>query len=115
MRTSLLSIFLLSLALSLAAQDNCSNADILAKTGSWKRDPDVSLRPKNQAQITRSLDSISKIFQAAIPEPKGMEAAWYRAMGDALFPGWPAPYTFNSLYFCWYCNVHVHKLLLADE
>jgi len=115
----ILSATLLSLTLSsaLLAQDDCSEAAILAKRGSWKQDPNVGQSSgRDQAVVTRTLDSLGKLFKTAVPEPIGMEAAWYRAMNsDALFPGWPVRYTCNSLYYCWYCNKNLHKLMLGDE
>lgn len=100
----------------LPAQGDCSDADILGKKGTWEKRPDANLRyDKNQAQILRSLDTVSKLFLGAIPEPKGIKAAWYRTMQDPLLPGWPVAYNFNSLYFCWFCSKEMHKVALEDE
>ena len=111
-------LFLLSFALpaALLAQDDCSDAAILEKKGTWEKHPDANLRPdRNQVQILRFLDSVSKLFLSAVPQPKGIKAAWYRTMDDPLLPGWPVGYNFNSLYFCWFCSKEAHKLLLSDE
>jgi hypothetical protein len=106
----------LCLPLALLAQDDCSDAAILAKRGSWKMDADVgSSYTKSRTTSNRYLDSIGKLLQATVPEPKGIEARWYRSMGDARFPGWPDNYTCNSLYFCWYCNKDLHRLMLGTE
>ena len=100
----------------LSAQTECTDADILAKKGTWEKRPDANLRyDKNQTQILRSLDSVSKLLQGAIPEPKGIKAAWYRTMADPLLPGWPVAYEFNSLYFCWFCSKEMHKVALETE
>jgi hypothetical protein len=116
MRNLAISLLLLLQSGALLAQDDCSDAAILDKKGTWEKRPDANIQyDKNGAQINRYLDTIGKMFISAVPEPKGIRAGWYRTMDFQFQPGWPIAYTFTSLYFCWYCNVHVHKLMLADE
>jgi hypothetical protein len=116
MRKLFLFLVLLTLAAALRAQDDCSDAAILAKKGTWEKRPDANLQSdRNQAQILRFLDTVGKLFLGALPQPKGIKAAWYRTMGDPLLPGWPVAYNFNSLYFCWFCSKEIHKLALSDE
>lgn len=99
------------------AQEPC-NADIIMNVkGSWKKRSDANMKAdKNLSQIFSHLDMVSKIFQTAYPDPKGIEAGWYRTMvGDPLINNGPTPYQFSSLYLAWYCNQNLHKLMLGDE
>lgn len=99
-----------------SAQDDCTDQALMAMKGGWKKRPDANMRyAQNQTHINLCLDSISKIFQSACPEPKGLEAAWYRSMSDPVVPGGPPAYIFNSLYLPWYCNKNLHKMMLSDE
>jgi hypothetical protein len=106
----------LVLAGHLMGQGDCSDAAIMAMKGGWKKHPDANMRyDKNQARINRCLDSISKLFQSSLSDLRGIDATWYRTMSDPMVPGGPPGFNFNSLYKPWYCNIHVHKMLLSDE
>jgi hypothetical protein len=116
MRKIIFFLLLFAITNRAVAQEDCGDAAIMSKTGSWKKHADANMRyDKNQANINRWLDSIGKLFQVAVPEPKGMEAAWYRSMNGPIFPGAPSAYTLNSMYLPWYCNTNLHKMLLSDE
>jgi len=86
--------------------------------GSWKKRsdanpfPDESF-PKNQfAQANSRIDKMQKLLQAAYPEPKGIEAGWYRSIsGKALVIGGPVPYELESLFLSYYCNTNKIELL----
>lgn len=100
------------------AQDqNCDAAALMNIKGSWKKESDANMRPdKNQSQINSRIDAISKLFQIAYPEPKGIVAKWYRTMeGQPLVNNGPVTYQLNSLYLAWYCNSNLHKPMLGDE
>lgn len=115
-RNALCLLICFAVALLASAQDDCSDQAIMAMKGSWKKRPDANMQSgRNQAHINLCLDSISKIFQSACPELKGVEAAWYRSMSDPVIPGGPTAYIFNSLYLPWYCNKNLHKMMLSDE
>src|SRR5579872_5474422 len=105
------------LMLSAVAQGDCSDAAILGVKGGWTKHSGPGGYNKDQVAINRFLDSVGRIFQTFYPEPKGMQARWYPSVSSSgsIVPGGPTVYTFNSQYFCWYCNVHVHKLMLGDE
>jgi hypothetical protein len=88
--------------------------------GTWKKRSDPSLFPdnsfpKNQfAQANNRLDKMQKLLQAAYPDPKGVEAEWYRTIsGSALVKGGPAPYELNALFLIYFCNAN--KIELGDE
>ena len=99
-----------------AAQQNCNDETIMNTKGSWKKRPDALMNAGNQGQAISHIDAISKLFQTAYPEPKGMEAGWYRTMHDnSLINNGPIPYQFNSLFLAWYCNSNVNKLELGGE
>ena len=96
---------------------NCDNVAIMNVKGSWKKRSDANMKAdKNQAQIISRIDNISKLFQNAYPDVKGMAAGWYRTMeGNPAINNGPVSYQFNSLYLAWYCNQNLHKLMLGAE
>jgi len=99
-----------------AAQQNCNDETIMNTKGSWKKKPDALMNAGNQGQAVSHINAISKLFQIAYPEPKGMEAGWYRTMhDDPVISNGPIPYQFNSLFLAWYCNSNVNKLELNGE
>jgi hypothetical protein len=99
------------------AQQPCSDNDLMNTKGSWKKENDANMRAdKNQSQISSRVDAVSKLFQTAYPEPKGIVAKWYRTMeGSPLVKNGPTTYQLNSLYLAWYCNSNLHKAILGDE
>jgi hypothetical protein len=102
-------------------QTACGDEAIMGTKGSWKKGPDALMRSVkpgqgNPAQAGGAMDAIGNLFKTANPEPKGMEASWYKSMaGEPVIPGGPMPYQVNSLYLAWYCNRNLHKLMLGDE
>src|SRR5215831_4648052 len=98
-------------------QDPCNDEMIMQVKGSWKKHPDANMiNDRNEGQVIARVDNISKLFQWAYPEPKGIEAAWFRTMsGNPLINGGPIPYEFNSSYKSWYCNQQMHNILLGAE
>jgi hypothetical protein len=106
-------LFLLNMAV---AQPPCNDEIIMNVKGNWKKRPDALMKTDYPAQVVSHLDAISNFFKLAYPEPKGMEAGWYKTMsGNPVIKNGPIPYQFNSIYQDWYCNTNVKKLLLADE
>ncbi|MDP4149241.1 MAG: hypothetical protein Q8938_06090 [Bacteroidota bacterium] len=100
----------------LMAQSDCDDAAIMAMKGGWKKVPDANMHyDKNQVRINRCVDSIGKLFQSSLADLKGIDAGWYRTMSDPMVAGAPPGFNFNSLYKPWYCNIHLHKMLLSDE
>jgi hypothetical protein len=99
------------------AQQPCNDDVIMNVKGKWKKRSDANMKAdKNQAQIISRIDAVSKLFQTAYPEPKGIEAGWNRTMsGNPAINNGPVPYQFNSLYLDWYCNPNLPKLMLAVE
>ena len=98
------------------AQQNCTDETVMNTKGGWKKRADALMNAGNQGQAISHIDAISKLFQTAYPEPKGMEAGWYRTMhGNSLINNGPIPYQFNSLFLAWYCNSNVNKLELSGE
>lgn len=99
------------------AQEPCSDDAIMKMRGSWTKRTDVGiLTDKNQPLVNTRVDLISKLFQQGFPELRGIQAGWYRSRGnEPIVINGPIPYSFNSLYFSWYCNQNLHKLMLAGE
>jgi hypothetical protein len=103
---------------NIKAQDqNCDAAALMNIKGNWKKSSDANMKAdKNQSQINSRIDAVNKLFQTAYPEPKGIEARWYRSMeGNPLVNNGPVTYQLNSLYLAWYCNSNLHKAMLGTE
>src|ERR1044071_215922 len=103
--------------LARAQNENCDATVIMNIKGAWKKVSDANMKAdKNLSQITNRIDAISKIYQSACNDPKGMEAQWYRTMeGEQMVKNGPVTYRFSSLYKSWYCNQNFHKLMLGGE
>ena len=55
---------------------------------------------------------MQKILQSAYPQPKGMEANWYRSIsGNALVPAGPVPFDLSAMWLPYYCNGKTSELL----
>lgn len=118
------SFFLLVLLLhhSSFAQQPCNDDMIMNTKGSWKKVsdanpfPDHSF-PKNQfPMVTNRIDKMQKLLQAAYPDPKGIEAEWYRGIsGDALVKGGPVPYELEALFLAYFCNTYEKKIEPGGE
>src|ERR1700730_317181 len=93
------------------SQQPCDETSLMTIKGSWKKEtdanpfPDESF-PKNQfAQANTRIDKMQKILQAAYPEPKGIEAGWYRTIsGKALVQDGPVPFELTAMFPGYYCN-----------
>lgn len=116
-------LFYLTLFANIAfAQELCNDDVVMAVNGKWKTSPDNITEtdktfPANQYnQLKTRLNKIAVLFQEAYPNPKGIEAKWYRSIGGKLIVyNGSVPYQFNSLYLSWYCNPNLHKLMLGTE
>ena len=98
----------------------CNDDMIINTKGNWEKRSDAnpfpdSSFPKNQfVQAHHRIDKMQKLLQAAYPEPKGIEAGWYRSIsGRALVKGGPAPYELSAPLFTYYCNTN--KVELGEE
>ena len=92
-------------------QQPCNDETIMNTKGHWEKRSDAivfpdSSFPKNQfAQANNRIDKIQKILQAAYPDPKGIEAGWYRGItGNAVVKNGPVPYSLDALFLAYYCN-----------
>ncbi|HVU54222.1 MAG TPA: hypothetical protein VHD83_04165 [Puia sp.] len=116
MRKLIFFLIWLFFADDMSGQEVCDDAAIMSKTGSWKQHSDANMQGgKDMTAVNHCLDRISQLFQSAYPDLKGMEATWHRGMSDPLFAGAPTAYEYISEYKAWYCNVHVHQLMLSGE
>ncbi len=109
--------FLLSIATNVFAQEPCNEEIIMAIKGKWVKRPDATMKAGNQTQITGRIDKMQHLLQSAYPEPKGIEAAWYRSMGgyNSSVSSNADSYVLNALFKTYYCNSNVKKLLLGTE
>lgn len=109
--------FLLLFATNLFGQQPCNDEIIMAIKGKWVKRPDATMKAGNQAQITGRIDKMQQLLQSAYPEPKGIEAAWYRSMGgyNSSVSNNADSYVLNALFKTYYCNSNVKKLLLGTE
>ena len=98
------------------AQQPCNDDAIMNKKGSWKKVSDANTFPdqsfpKNQFSLANNrIDKMQKMLQAAYPDPKGIEAEWYRGIsGNALVKGGPVPYELEALFLAYFCNTYEKK------
>ena len=104
------------LTTTIIAQQPCSEDVLMNTKGTWKRASDANMKAGNQSQAISRIDKMQKILLAAYPEPKGIEAKWYRTMvNDPLIINGPIPYQFNALFLTYYCNTYNHNKELGDE
>lgn len=118
MKITFIIIFLFSFSLQfVVAQETCNDEIIMAIKGKWIKKPDATMKAGNQAQITSRIDKMQQLLQAAYPEPKGIEAAWYRSMGgyNSSVNSNAESYVLNALFKTYYCNINVKKMLLGTE
>ena len=99
------------------AQEPCNDEIIMAVKGNWTKRPDANMKGTQTAQIINRIDKIQQLLQAAYPEPRGIVAKWYRSMGGhySSIDKNSVSYELNAMFFTWYCNIHVKKLLLGTE
>lgn len=109
--------FLLLVANTLFVQEPCNEEIIMAIKGKWVKRPDANMKAGNQIQIIGRIDKMQHLLQSAYPEPKGIEAAWYRSMGghNSSVSSTAESYVLNALFKTYYCNSNVKKLLLGTE
>ena len=93
------------------AQQDCNDEAIMNTKGHWQKHNDAIVFPDDNfprsqfGQATNRIDKMQKILQAAYPDPKGMEAQWYRGItGDAAVKNGPGPYSLEALFLANYCN-----------
>lgn len=118
----LIGLALLVVTNTLIAQQPCNDEGIMNTKGSWKKKPDANVSPdpafpKSQfPQVTSRIDKIQKLLQAAYPEPKGIEAEWYRSIsGQAAVKEGPVPYALNALFLAYFCNTYENKIAPGGE
>jgi len=93
------------------AQQPCDEALLMNLKGKWEKRtdqspwPDPSF-PKNQySQVNIRIDKMQKILQTAYPEPRGIEAGWYRTIsGKALVQSGPVPFELTAILLAYYCD-----------
>ena len=94
--------------------------DLLALKGKWTVRTDVArgvnIPAGAASEVDTRIDRIGKLFHAAYPEPRGMDAASYRDL-DSPQPleNGPFSYSYRSMYLAWSCNTRTHKLQLGGE
>lgn len=115
-------IFCFFLSNVVIAQQPCNDEGIMNTKGSWKKNADANVSPdptfpKNQfPQVTSRIDKMQKLLLAAYPEPKGMEAEWYRGIsGHPQVKTGPVPYALNSLFLAYFCNTYENKIEPGGE
>jgi hypothetical protein len=118
MKKTFIIFFLFSLSVQFVlVQETCNDEIIMAVKGKWTKRSDANMKPGNQAQVISRIDKMQQLLQAAYPEPKGIEAAWYRSMGGYNSPvsSNAESYTLNASFKTYYCNSNVKKMLLGTE
>lgn len=112
---SILTLFLLQTSFAFA-QPLCNDDIIMEIKGKWSKRPDA-MDGSNQVQLISRMDKMQQLLQSAYPEPKGIEAGWYRSVGSSHSLITPKVNAFglNALFKVYYCNSNVNKLLLGSE
>jgi len=109
-------LLLATLSASPSQPASCARNDLLSIQGKWKTLQSEHWGkglPKNDVQqVGERVERLGRLFRAAYPEPKGMQA---EASWDFRGSARPYPYAFTTLYKAWYCNTNVDKLMLGDE
>ncbi len=102
---------------NLFSQATCNDEIIMAVKGNWTKRPDANMKGTQTTQIISRIDKIQQLLQAAYPEPRGIVAKWYRSMGGhySSIDKNSVSYELNSMFYTWYCNIHVKKLMLGTE
>lgn len=101
----------------------CGGVDsVLGKKGRWIKVEDAEVFadktfPRSQFKLVHARqDSMLKLFKEAVTDLSGVEAKWYRGMrGESYSANGPLPYTLQSIYFTYYCNTNIKKIILEDE
>ena len=90
------------------AQQPCNDDIIMNVKGSWKKAPDFHIDPR----VISRVDKMQQLLQTAYPQPKGMEAKWYRSGPEYPEKKGPVSFELRAKFFSYYCNKNVNKLLL---
>lgn len=101
----------------------CGGIDsILSKKGRWKKMnddvvfPDKTFPREQYKLVYTRIDSIYSLLKEAIPNLNGLEPAWYRGLrADAYISNGPVPYQLDALFFEYYCNTIINKIILDNE
>lgn len=111
MKKLVLIFYCFHLLIASFAQQHCNDEVIMNTKGSWKKLNDANTFPdpgfpKNQfPQANNRIDKIQKLLQAAYPDPKGMEAGWYRSIsGHPAVKTGPFSYALQSLFLAYHCS-----------
>ena len=104
------------LTTAVIAQPPCNEDAIMNTNGHWEKRSDAivfpdSSFPKSQfPQANNRIDKMQKILAAAYPDPKGIEAEWYRGItGNAVVKSGPVPYSLDALFLPYFCNPYNQK------
>ena len=104
------------------AQQPCNDEGIMNTKGSWKKTSDANVFPdqsfpKNQfPQVNSRIDKMHKLLQTAYPEPKGIEANWYRSIsGNPVVKAGAVPYQLQALFLAYFCNTYENKIESGGE
>lgn len=99
------------------SQTPCNEERIMSVKGKWAKRPDANMKAGNQALITGRIDKMQQLLQAAYPEPRGIEAAWYRSMEgyNSSVNNGATSYVLNALFKAYYCNTNVNTMLVGTE
>lgn len=112
---SILIIHFCMLFNQLNAQQPCNDEAILNKKGGWKKHIDANMWKGDQSQVQSRIDKMQKILQAAYPNPKSIEASWYRSMYSyPLIKNGSLPYELTAMLKIYYC-LSENEMVLGDE
>lgn len=102
-------VLLLLPANYLIAQQPCNDDIIMNIKGGWTKRSDFHIDPR----VISRIDKMQQLLQTAYPQPKGMEAKWYRWGPEYPEKKGPVSFELCTKFFSYYCNKNVNKLLLG--
>ncbi len=103
--------FILLIAKISFAQQPCNDDVIMNIKGGWKKSTDFHI---NLRVISR-IDKIQQLLQTTVPQPKGMEAKWYRSGPEYPDKNGPVSFEMRAKFFSYYCDKNANNKISLDE
>ena len=103
--------FILFFAKTSFAQQPCNDDVIMNIKGGWKKSTDFHIDPR----VISRIDKIQQLLQATVPQPKGMEAKWYRSGPEYPEKKGPVYFEMRAKFFSYYCDKNASNKISLDE
>jgi hypothetical protein len=102
----------------------CGGIDsIMSRKGTWKKPyeddnifSDKTSSLKQHKNIYARIDSAFLLIKQSFGNLQGFEPRWHRSIrGNSYLQDGPVPYATEALFFGFYCNTNINKILLQGE